>query len=413
MCLLLDVSGAKLFAQVGALKVIKPADYKETGTTSAPGILANNTLYVSAQGGSNSDGSMPKDFRQEMGQALQGVQGVLRVAGMDFRNIVSINIYLKNAQNMAAMNEIYWRTIGDDPPARTVLVVGDLPNGRNIEINSIAVKTSNRKAIHPPGWPSGLQVDPAGIQADDVLYLSSQSGADPLTGKIPTDFGGEVKQSLDNVASVLKAANMSMANVVWVNPYMSSSGAQERVMNRTYATYFELGNAAGRGTFTVVDLPNRSHIIFTCIAGADLSKRKVVRPKNERPSPTSNPGVMYGETLYLSAKDAFVPALGIISPALDIQTKLSMRNLLDGLQEAGMDFTNVVSSTIYLRDIKDADQVNTLYQKFFKNGPPTEFRRKQHRHRTDIHDRRRIASTLEPLKGTYHVFGKSTLLPNE
>jgi enamine deaminase RidA (YjgF/YER057c/UK114 family) len=372
MCLLLDVFGPKLFAQVGAPTVIRPTDYKEKGTTSAPGILANDTLYVSAQGGFNSDGSVPKDFRQEVGQALQGVQGVLHAAGMDFKNIVSINIYVKNAKNIAAMNEIYWRTVGDDPPARAVLVVGDLPNKRNIEISSIAVKTSHRQVIHPQGWPSGPHVDPAGIQADDVLYLSAQNGADPLSGKLPTDFGSEVKQALDNVASVLKAANMSMANVVWVNPYMSSSGAQERVMNRTYSTYFELGNAAGRGTFTVVDLPNGSHIVFSCIAGADLSKRKVVRPKNERPSPTSNPGVLYGDTLYLSAKDAFVPALGIISPALDVQTKLSMRNLLDGLQEAGMDFTNVVSSTIYLRDIKDADQVNILYQKFFKNGFPTQ-----------------------------------------
>ena len=372
MCLLLDVSGPKLFAQTGSLKVIRPVDRKETGTTPAPGILANNTLYVSAQGGLNSDGSVPGDFRQEVAQALHGLQGVLHAAGMDLKDIASINIYVKNAQNIAAMNEVYWRTIGGDPPARTVLVVGDLPNERNIEISSIAVKAGHRQVIHPPGWPSGPQVDPAGIQADDVLYLSAQSGADPLTGKLPTDFGGEVKQALDNVASVLKAANMSMANVVWVNPYMSSSGAQERVMNRTYSTYFELGNAAGRGTFTVVDLPNGRHISFSCIAGADLSKRKVVRPKNERPSPTSNPGILYGDTLYLSAKDAYVPALGIISPALDVQTKLSMRNLLDGLQEADMDFTNVVSSTIYLRDIKDADQVNSLYGKFFKNGLPAQ-----------------------------------------
>ncbi|MEO6909927.1 MAG: RidA family protein [Edaphobacter sp.] len=372
LCLLLDVSGAKLFAQVNALKVIRPTNRKEIGTTPAPAILANNTLYVSAQNGSNSDGSVPKDFRQEVAQALQGVQGVLHAAGMDFKDIVSINIYVKNAQNIADMNEIYWRTIGNDPPARTVLVVGDLPNGRNIEINSVAVKTSHRQAIHPRGWPSGPQIDPPGIQADDVLYLSSQSGVDPLTGRLPADFGGEVKQALDNVVSVLQAAKMSMANVVWVNPYMSSTGAQERVMNKAYSTYFELGNAPGRGTFTVVDLPNQSHIVFSCIAGADLSKRKVIRPKNERPSPTSNPGILYGDTLYLSAKDAFVPALGIISPAVDVQTKLSMRNLLDGLQEAGMDFTNVVSSTLYLRDIKDAAQVNTLYQKFFKNGSPTQ-----------------------------------------
>jgi len=47
-----------------------------------------------------------------------------------------------------------------------------------------------------------------------------------------------------------------------------------------------------------------------------------------------------------------------------------MRNLLDGLQEADMDFTNVVSSTIYMRDIADSDQVQALYAPFFKGNYP-------------------------------------------
>jgi enamine deaminase RidA (YjgF/YER057c/UK114 family) len=156
------------------------------------------------------------------------------------------------------------------------------------------------------------------------------------------------------------------------------------VMNRTYATYFELGNAPGRGTFTVMELSNHSHIVFSCIAGADLSKRKIVRPKNERPSPTASPGVLYGDTLYLSAKDAYVPALGIISPDLDIQTKLSMRNLLDGLQEADMDFTNVISASVYLRDIKDMDQLNSIYGKFFKGALPAQTVLQQNENVKDI-----------------------------
>ena len=53
---------------------------------------------------------------------------------------------------------------------------------------------------------------------DDVLYMSAQGGTDPLTGKIATNFAGEVKQALDNVTSIVKAASMGMANVVWVNP---------------------------------------------------------------------------------------------------------------------------------------------------------------------------------------------------
>ena len=86
------------------------------------------------------------------------------------------------------------------------------------------------------------------------------------------------------------------------------------------------------------------------------------------PSATASPGVLYGDTLYLSAKDGFIPGQGMVTPLFDLQLRQSMRNLLDGLEEADMDFSNVVFSTVYLREIKDSSQVDPLYGKFFK--PP-------------------------------------------
>jgi enamine deaminase RidA (YjgF/YER057c/UK114 family) len=371
LCGSLAVCSAQLLAQAGGeLKVIR-IDGKDAGPASSAGVLANQTLYVAAQNGRLTAGSLPKDFQQEVSQSLDNVRAVLRAAGMDFGNVVWMNIYVTNAQDIAAMNGVYWKSIVQNPPARTVLVVGALPSGEKIEINCIAVSSAaTRRVIHPQGWPEGQHVDPAGIQVDDVLYMSAQGGTDPLTGKFATDFAGEVKQALDNVATIAKTANMSMANVIWVNPYLSSTDAPENVMNKIYATYFEFGNTPGRGTIQVLDLPNKNHIVFSCIAGADLAKRKAIRPKNEKPSRTASPGILYGDTLYLSAKDAYVPGLGLFSTDLGVQVRLSMRNLLDGLEEADMDFSNVVSSTIYMRDMKDEDQVRDLYGKFFKNRFP-------------------------------------------
>ena len=380
MGFLLAACGAQLLAQTGGVVKVIKIEGKDVGPASSAGVLANRTLYIAGQDGRNADGSLPRDFQQEVGQSLRHVEGVLRAAGMDFGNAVWMNIYVTHAQDIAAMNDVYWQSIGDHPPARTVLVVGALPHGENIEINCIAVSSAaHRQVIHPPGWPQGGHIDPAGIQADDVLYMSAQGGADPLTGKLAPDFAAEVKQALDNVATIAKTANMNMANVIWVNPYLSSSDAPEDVMNKIYATYFEFGNTPGRGTIQVVDLPNRNHIVFSCIAGADLAKRKSIRPKNERPSRTASPGILYGDTLYLSAKDAYVPALGLFTPDLDVQMRLSMRNLLDGLEEADMDFSDVVSSTVYMREMKDADQVRSslwyVFQEPFSrpNDVATEF----------------------------------------
>lgn len=212
-------------------------------------------------------------------------------------------------------------------------------------------------------------MDPPAIRAGEIMYLSAQGGRDPLTGRQASDFSGEVRQALDNVRTVLKTAELSMKNVLWVNPYMSVGG-QYDVMGKIYASYFEFGNTPGRGTIQVVGLPKGDHIVFSCIAGADLSKRKAIRPRNMPPSPTASPGILYGDTLYLSAKDGFIPDQGIVTPDLELQSRQSMRNLLDGLQEADMDFSDVVFSTVYLRQMQDADRVNAIYSKFFKGRYP-------------------------------------------
>jgi len=367
----LVTGGAQIFAQVGgAIKYIK-VDGKVAGPMSNDGVLVNKTLYVAGQDGRNPDGTLPKDFQQEVSQALSKLQSVLHAAGMDFGNAVWINVYLTHVSDVDRMNSVYWKTIGSDPPARTVLAIAGLPNGVGIEINCIAVSSAaHRIVIHPQGWPHGPRMDPAGIQADDVLYMSAQSGIDPLTGKLAAGFPAEVTQSLDNVATIAKTANMSMENLIWVNPYLSSNGSDERAMNKTYASYFQLGSLPGRGTFEVVDLPGGNHIAFSCIAGAELAKRRIILPRNERPSRTSSPGNLYDDTLYLSAKDAYVPALGLFSSDLSVQTRLSMRNLLDGLETADMDFSNVVSATIYMRSMADADQVQALYGLFFNGNFP-------------------------------------------
>jgi enamine deaminase RidA (YjgF/YER057c/UK114 family) len=286
------------------------------------------------------------------------------------------------------MNDVYWRSIGANPPARTVLIVAALPGGAKVQINAIAVAGSaRRQVIMPAGWAHGRRTDPAGILADDVLYISAQSGADPLTGKLPADYADEVKQSLDNVGAVLKAAGMTQANVVWTNPYMASPDgpravsnviahngqpqqSQVTVMNKIYASTYEFGNTPGRGTIEVAGLPQDAHIVFTAIAGADLSQRKSIRPRNMPPSPTASPGILYRDTYYMSGKSGFIPGQGIVTQDVELQLRQTMRNLLDDLEEADMDFPDVVSATIYVREIQDADRVQSLYGTFFKGVFP-------------------------------------------
>ena len=47
-----------------------------------------------------------------------------------------------------------------------------------------------------------------------------------------------------------------------------------------------------------------------------------------------------------------------------------MRNLLDGLEEAGMNFSNVVASNVYLDNMDEFANMNGVYAEYFGSAPP-------------------------------------------
>src|SRR5260370_38559636 len=132
------------------------------------------------------------------------------------------------------------------------------------------------------------------------------------------------------------------------------------VMNRVYAKSFEFGNTPARATIQVSGLPSGANIEFTGVAVSDLAKRRAVRPKNMEPSATASPCVFAGDTLFCSAKSGFIPGVngGIYASTSDTQLRQTMRNLLDGLEEAGMTFSNAVATNVYLDNIDEFTQMN-------------------------------------------------------
>jgi 2-iminobutanoate/2-iminopropanoate deaminase len=205
----------------------------------------------------------------------------------------------------------------------------------------------------------------------DRLFISSMSGADPATGKIPEDPAAQVDLALDRMEAVVKAAGLDLKNMVFVNPYLTKDIAN-RVMNERYARRFEFGNTPARATIQVSSLPRGAHIEYTGVAVRDVAQRKAVRPKNMPPSPTASPCVFAGDTLYCSAKDGFIPGphAGVYATTTGHQLRQSMRNQLDNLEEADMRFDQVVSTNVYLDSLADLSEFDKVYVQYFGSIPP-------------------------------------------
>jgi reactive intermediate/imine deaminase len=343
-------------------KVITPAGGRPPVGPYSPGILAGDYLYVSGQGAANADGSFPASADEQVAQSLRNCQRIVEGAGLTMEHVVYAQVYLKDMGAYDDMERVWQKWFPKNAPARAVLGVAKMPTDTPVEITVTAVRDLGRKKVVAGG---------AGVQVGDRLYLSGADGRE-ASGSAPSDPAAEVKAALARMGETLKAAGMDFRHVVFVNPYLTD-GMPMDVMNKVYAQHFEFGNTPARATIKVASLPRGARIEFTGVAVGDLSKRRAVRPKNMPPSPTASPCVFADDTYFCSAKAGFIPGPngGIYASTVETQVRQTMRNLLDGLEEAGLTFADVVATNVYLDDINDFSRMNGVYAQYFSSAPPT------------------------------------------
>jgi len=351
---------------VAHVSAITPANLQPNHLYS-PAVDAGDYLYVSGQGPRRPDGSMPASFQEQCRQALANLKAIVEAAGLSPQHVVYTQVYLEDIRNYGEMDRIFGEFFPNTPPARAVLGVARVPES-SIQISAIAVHNlAERSAVSPESHPTAGTASP-GVLTHDLLFVSSMTGADPESGKVPEDPGAQVDLALDRLQSVVKAAGLELSNMVFVNPYLTSE-IPMRVMNERYARRFEFGNTPARATIEVSSLPGGAHIEYTGVAVRDLRQRKSVRPKNMPPSPTASPCVFAGNLLYCSAKSGFIPGPhgGVYASSTPHQLRQTMRNLLDNLEEADMGFSDIVSANIYLDSLADLDSFDEVYGQYL--GP--------------------------------------------
>ena len=333
----------------------------------SPAVDAGDYVYISGQGPRAPDGTTPPTFPAQVRQALDKIKAIVESAGLTMNHIVYTQVYLEDIGKYDEMNAVFAEYFPKTPPARAVLGVARVPDSP-IEISAVAVRNlADRRAIFPPNYNHNESASP-GILTHDRLFISSVTGSDPVTGKVPDDPAMQVDLALDRLQEIVKAAGLELSNMVFVNPYLTSE-IPMHVMNEHYARRFEFGNTPARATIDVTSLPGGAHIEYTGVAVRDLAQRKAVRPKNMPPSPTASPCVFAGDTLYCSAKDGFIPGPhgGIYATTTQHQLRQSMRNLLDNLEEADMTLDEVVATNVYLDDLSDMSIFDEVYPEYF--GP--------------------------------------------
>ncbi len=128
----------KAVTSAGKLKAIGPYSLA---------IQVGNQIFVSGQLGINPDTDTfaGADVTTQGEQAFKNIVSVLKESGATLRDVVKVDVFLKNMQDFAKLNDVYKKVFdgalgGGAYPARCTIEAAALPKGALVEIAVTCVK---------------------------------------------------------------------------------------------------------------------------------------------------------------------------------------------------------------------------------------------------------------------------------
>lgn len=129
-----------------------------------------------------------------------------------------------------------------------------------------AAHSQERAAISSEGAPKAIGPYSQAISAGHLVFLSGQIALDP-TGKTELsslDVTAQTHRAMDNIAAILRAAGLSMKDVVATTLYVADLKDFDAI-NSAYGSYFPTSPPA-RTTVQVAALPRGAKIEISAIA---------------------------------------------------------------------------------------------------------------------------------------------------
>ena len=82
---------------------------------------------------------MEGDIAAQAERVLENLKAVLEAAGSSLDRVLRVTVFLKDVNEFAAMNEVYARYFGHEPPSRSTIEAARLPRGAKVEMDAIAL----------------------------------------------------------------------------------------------------------------------------------------------------------------------------------------------------------------------------------------------------------------------------------
>ena len=109
------------------------------------------------------------------------------------------------------------------------------------------------KSVVVPNAPKPVGPYSSAMIVGNLVYVSGQSGRDPVTDHVADDIETQTEQVLTNIRTILEAAGTSLSQVVRCGVFLTDMSEFQR-MNAVYERLFD-GHRPARTTVAVSALP--------------------------------------------------------------------------------------------------------------------------------------------------------------
>lgn len=330
------------------------------------------------------------DVKEQTNQCLSNIKAIVENIGHVMDDVVKITIFLKNINDIDAVNEVYTTFFPGYLPTRTIVAVAALPmDGALVQIEALI---SNGEGTTPQAPCDLIKVArntenaPKGLYTQTVAFshynnISGQLPIDPISGKMVA--GGvkeQAEQCLNNIKAILESIDHVMDDLVKTTIFIkniSDIDAVNEVCAKFFTTY-----VPARSIVNVTALPMDALVqIDSVVSHGDGTPPQL--PEDtcllviEANNTENAPKVPYSHTVafshynHISAQLPLDPKTNeIIAGGVAEQAGQCLRNIKAIVESVEHVMDDIVKINIQLKNIADIDAVNEVYKTFFENELP-------------------------------------------
>jgi enamine deaminase RidA (YjgF/YER057c/UK114 family) len=338
----------------------------------SPAVTAGDFVYLSAALPTDASGKVvPGDIRAQTTRTIENLAALLEKNGASLAQVASLTVYLKNASDFAAMNEVSTKYWPKNPPTRATVVANVVVSDALVEMSAIGIRNGKeRKVIHPAAWAVPTSPYNYGIQSGDTLFIAGLVSRNPKDNSIVTgDVKAQTQTILNAGTEILAAAGMTFADVVASKVFITDTTLFQD-MNSVYRTAFTTSPPARATVRVGLTAPQYLvEIVMTAVKGG--IRRAVTTPNADGTAGTPNPvlssAIQVGDRLFLSGMLGNTPATKDDAGA---QSRETLARLGRTLEAAGFHWSDVVDAVVYLPDLGSVAAMNGAYREVFTKGFP-------------------------------------------